>query len=203
MKLCEFHVNDDISSLTIKICIDTYQVTFYGDSSYYVDAANCEIEDYIKSSNCYCSTNGGSDCVDFNFFLSCGLLLDNSYQSKLQASYIIAIISIVIVAAYAFQTCLLICCPYEYVDNTRGDAAVPTTATVQPSIETQNTDQIAMAVVTIAAHHEDFHNETVVSGRFNPGKSSVREVTAELVPVDVSINVRNVVTSTRSINDIH
>lgn len=185
--------------------VDTYQVTYYGDSSYYVDAANCEIKNYIESSDCYCSTNGGSGCVDFVFFYSCGLLLDYSYQSNLQASYIIAIISIVIVAVYAFQTWLLFLFyrpPNFSVSNQRashvGDVVVPTMATtVQPIVVHHNTVDETMTV-TIGEYNDNFDNQTVVSGRVNPGKSPVREVTAELVG---SYNSRQVVTSVRSIND--
>lgn len=156
-------------------------MTFYGDSNYFTDAGNCEIKNYKKVTDCYCAVRSGSDCIEFEFIYSCGQVLESSYQSKLEASYVIAILCILSVFGYAVLTCSLICCPGDYVFNDRmnngiyaGQLAVPTTATVRPTV-VEYDDNVQVAMVTIGDHNDTFQISHQVDG------SSKDVVTAEAV----------------------
>ena len=161
---------------------------YYGDPSFYDDAEACAYTNsYIY--DCYCSTNGGSGCEPFD--RSCELLFDDSYQSTVQASYIIPVVCIIIAVLFSCLSCICLCCPPEYFHiESLNETNVGVGSVFVATPPKSTNDMTVMAVVTIA-EHDNFNNQPAA---FNHGQSSV------WVPVDDSYNSRPVVASAPSIN---
>jgi len=103
-----------ISTFNNRCCHKHVVGNYYGDPRFYYDAASCEIP-YSTAYDCFCSRNRGYDCAYANFIRlhdSCELLLDDSFQSRVQAGYIIAVVCIVIAALFSFLSCVYLCCPH-------------------------------------------------------------------------------------------
>ena len=130
------------------------------------------IQTHIYIYDCFCYTNGGSDCEPFD--RSCELLFDDSYQSTVQASYIIPVVCIIIAVLFSCLSCTFLCCPPEYFhieSLNETNVGVGSVYVATPPKITNN--MTAMAVVT-RAEHDNFNNQAVVvSGAFNHGQSSV------------------------------
>jgi hypothetical protein len=156
-------------SCLMDVCIFiAYGIKFYGNDAYFTDAGDCEIEKYDTNLDCYC-TNSDARCTTLDTSYSCKTFLNDGYHDAVEASYIIAIIAILVTAAYTTLTCIVVCCPtetmYRLPNNVQGEIAVPTTAVVQPTVVSHDAE-IAMATVN---HNDDFHQQ------------NVKVITAELV----------------------
>lgn len=75
--------------------LSNYGVNFYGETNYYSNAGNCEIENYYADKECYCVENLSGDCKQVSLDTSCATILKTSFQNKFQSGFIVDIITVI------------------------------------------------------------------------------------------------------------
>lgn len=122
--------------------IVNYGVKFYGDELYFDSAGHCEIVNYNMTSDCYCS-NVLSQCSEYStsYVGSCSLLVSGSYLKTIEACFIVAMISVVLVGIFVVFSIWYYQVPefnYHAPTFVQASEGVPTTAVIIKPITVLN-----------------------------------------------------------------
>jgi len=112
--------------------------------------------------DCYCSDNDGR-CLDYVFDGNCKILLENSFQQIVEASYVLGVISVIVTVCYAILTCSVCCSTDRAAVLVEDQHAVPTVAVIEPTVVAHDVD----VNISVVNHNDDFNqnDEKVVTAQ--------------------------------------